>query len=1000
MARRRRNIAPPVEYILVFDRDGNPYHMFNMSAGMYTLKSVENALRSWTERDEARQEGYAPFTVISTWEGSDVYEAYLDKRGAIFSGVGAYVKATKSGIAIPPLKKWEKWSGPGWHKDRRVHMRTHHYLENKLGNFTLAPHAPSKAQGVLTHYSVTFMPRGALKTYLVAECKKKSDCLKKLNQFVKSGAKTNPLTPVESQELLGRASHHISLVNQYTQSGLAPPRKALNVGYHAGRAEEAQHIADAYGRKKNPMPPHWRVGPRGAEYGWPHASDIGDAMRVLIKDMKRDGVLKRQRKAPDGHLPEDAKRGDYDFSASGTGAWLYVRADQADAVRQWLHDNRIPIEVDYRRKGTFTHWPHEATFALSPEVLIPLLGRTKTISQADILATRDLPGEGRAAYLKRMKRTNPMAKPKKQKIGKIPGLRSWSKVKAGRGLRDGYRYQMRGFPGIEFFIFPHPNKKSAGPITSYYITDGSQTVKKGCKTKSDCVKAAKKFAKTRANPANPLTKQESWESINDARNRMGSASRMPRGHLRSQVRGASLEQFSMVERYADSDEYKRIANRARMEAADAVPFTEDRDLSPGINPLNIDEQKYLYGQSLLEETRGKPGTYKRKHAQGAAHAMREIGHDRAQDGNVYPPLAEDFVEDEGARRKVRHGHIQDINALAMWREQVEQQGPGRRGNPLTQAEHDMLDDAADIHEEQSYYYQDGGLGDGAYEMGKSVGYRRTSEMFHGKHGDYAQQVHQKRRKKREERVGQLYEERTDREMREIRAAGKGDRPWAVIDLETRQVYERFRTENEAMDWAQTNLIELFDAGEIDIRRTNPTKKKAKRKNPAKRDANDLTPTMRDALESMARHPGGKFMFRGVEQEYGHGVVAHSPFKALVQRGLAKKLKTAYKITAKGMKVVGAKKLRPAKKAKRKAAKKNPRIKRRIVAGPGTWDLDTKIAYPEGVFSSRKAAVLDAQKGLKATYGSIRQAPYVKRAVWKWADRKQEAGRWHFTVGAK
>lgn len=152
------------------------------------------------------------------------------------------------------------------------------------------------------------------------------------------------------------------------------------------------------------------------------------------------------------------------------------------------------------------------------------------------------------------------------KIPKIPGLRGWRKVKAGPGMRPGYTHKMRAFPGLEFFIFPHPNRPSDGPIQSYYITDGIQTVKKGCRTKTDCVKAARRHAREYVKRHNPLDSDEAFAELSHA-DRAEAASRrigLPRG--KAFAAGIARGTRQTVQRTADSRHYRDAATEAILES--------------------------------------------------------------------------------------------------------------------------------------------------------------------------------------------------------------------------------------------------------------------------------------------------------------------------------------------------------------------------------------------------------------------------------------------------
>lgn len=56
----------------------------------------------------------------------------------------------------------------------------------------------------------------------------------------------------------------------------------------------------------------------------------------------------------------------------------------------------------------------------------------------------------------------------------------------------------------------------------------------------------------------------------------------------------------------------------------------------------------------------------------------------------------------------------------------------------------------------------------------------------------------------------------------------------------------------------------------------------------------------------------------------------------------------------------------------------------------------EICYPQGVFSSLKAAVVNIQRELCAKYGRLKAAPALRRAVWAFSDAAQTRGRWTFT----
>jgi len=87
---------------------------------------------------------------------------------------------------------------------------------------------------------------------------------------------------------------------------------------------------------------------------------------------------------------------------------------------------------------------------------------------------------------------------------KIPGLRSWTKVKAGPGHRTGWRYVVPGAGGADLHIFAQPNKASDGPITGYYGTTSGGAATPTVATKGEVIQHLKRWLKerfaTRANP--------------------------------------------------------------------------------------------------------------------------------------------------------------------------------------------------------------------------------------------------------------------------------------------------------------------------------------------------------------------------------------------------------------------------------------------------------------------------------------------------------------------
>jgi len=54
-----------------------------------------------------------------------------------------------------------------------------------------------------------------------------------------------------------------------------------------------------------------------------------------------------------------------------------------------------------------------------------------------------------------------------------------------------------------------------------------------------------------------------------------------------------------------------------------------------------------------------------------------------------------------------------------------------------------------------------------------------------------------------------------------------------------------------------------------------------------------------------------------------------------------------------------------------------------------------VCYPQGVFPSLKAAVLNIQKELRARFGRLKGAPVVRTATWAYTNQAQTRGRWTF-----
>lgn len=118
-----------------------------------------------------------------------------------------------------------------------------------------------------------------------------------------------------------------------------------------------------------------------------------------------------------------------------------------------------------------------------------------------------------------------------KRIPKIPGLRSWKKIKPGSGMRPAYAYKLRN--GISLFIFSVPNKASQGPITGYYGTNGDQAVTPTVATKTEVIRHIKRWLKEHLR-GNPLTGRESLEEMGHAQRALDVSKRI------SQPRGAAF----------------------------------------------------------------------------------------------------------------------------------------------------------------------------------------------------------------------------------------------------------------------------------------------------------------------------------------------------------------------------------------------------------------------------------------------------------------------------
>ena len=56
-----------------------------------------------------------------------------------------------------------------------------------------------------------------------------------------------------------------------------------------------------------------------------------------------------------------------------------------------------------------------------------------------------------------------------------------------------------------------------------------------------------------------------------------------------------------------------------------------------------------------------------------------------------------------------------------------------------------------------------------------------------------------------------------------------------------------------------------------------------------------------------------------------------------------------------------------------------------------------VCYPQGIFASLQAAVVNIQKDLRAKFTQLRRAPKITRAEWKFSDAAKTKGRWYFTA---
>lgn len=571
---------------------------------------------------------------------------------------------------------------------------------------------------------------------------------------------------------------------------------------------------------------------------------------------------------------------------------------------------------------------------------------------------------------------------------KVPKIGDWKRTPKQRGLKQGYLWKppaaWRPASGY-FYIFPAPNKRSAGATRFFYVTDGIQVLSTQHRTKSEAVKALKGIlkgdeAKLRVNPPNPLTRHEQgqirWRAMKDMRRAMAEptdAQQMYRvgrtesaveiardfGPGRTGTRGAPVrgnpEDGEIVDVNAElsTDVYAEREN----------PLTDEETMAVLVSESHASD--FAATNKRLADSAGEPqaGTWRgnQLHDEGEAWAYRRVrerfGADR-----------ENPLTDEETRKVM-----------------------GRKFSSERMAQRHPDPGVRQFHAGAGHAYNDV-----VTQFGQRVGRAHRSNPANPLTFTEVEEIEQ---------------------LADQAEGAKNKAPWPD------SMYHRGKEDAFGHVSADFNDQVRDEYGMRKPTRTAKKKAKRKRKNPHRRAAR-AAKAQRGGL-SIPQHRMLERLTRGTgigKSDLQFGELG--TLQSLVRMKLVSELKTKWKITAKGRKLVAPRrrknpKMKPtmrklspeasrrlAKKATKKAAKKKAAPKRRNAANvckftvaleKGKRGARCTISYPKGIFKSREEALRNIQTELRAKFKRLSKAPAITSCAWRYTDKGKTRGRWHFTA---
>jgi len=557
---------------------------------------------------------------------------------------------------------------------------------------------------------------------------------------------------------------------------------------------------------------------------------------------------------------------------------------------------------------------------------------------------------------------------------------------------------------MEFFIFPFPNRAGEGPIQWYYATDGTSTVAKGCRTKTDCVRAVRAHLKTKSLNLrqNPLNKREMKEAggMRDRYAKASASARETGWDIRADEYGGIYQGIGMT-MHKFGPKGKRGNPLTDPESAEEMRHAKREDVAA--DGMDRPENR-AYARGMARGTRQ---TIQRRGSRSASHSATDaIIRSGTRSNPRTPAQLEKYIaemeerlqwEKDGAAKAYRQGdagkakfHTRQIPEI----EGIIRDAKAKRENPLTRDERSMIKRRAhSLHLEGTELYEDASEMDHYESAAYTIGAASEAHMIADAYSDGGP-----RAKRRNPQVVQApravnpltMAEQNDMWTRE-RAMGRelelpSTEPSHAQELRGR-VRESFATRGRYQA-RKGYKGKRPRTGAKRALRSAKLATAAVRANPG-----ELSAPQRAMLQRLNRVPG--------LLKSGLPVGQSSALGALKRKKMVTELKTKWKILAKGRKAIGAGPARKA--AKKRVAKKA--VKRKAVSAICRHSIGLEkgtkkklaVVFPRACFKTLAAAVTNIRTELRARFKSLAKVPSITRAEWKYSDKAKTRGKWHFTA---